>query len=253
MSAPTITDMHGLRLALISEVENAAEWNETSLKKATGDRRIKARRMHQDFFEFDVQALPLVVANNLPQLRHADDALRRRVHLVTFDATFTRSPGQGELQVDAKLAERLAKERPAILAWMLQGLRAYYDQGLAPPKSVVERTDEYFSSQDAVAEFLRQKCYLVSDGTVGARDLYQHYAEWAHGEGGKPLGNRRFGEEMNSRARRSLGIDRVKTKRGWFYHGVQIHPPVSLVGNPNAEVLEADGTPAEAAQHDASF
>ena len=248
-----LADMHGLRMAVVSEIEHEAEWDETSLKKATGDRRIKARRMHQDFYSFDAMACPIVVANHAPQLRHTDDAMRRRLHLVEFSATFKRSPEEGELPADEQLAERLAGEHPAILSWALAGLRQYLDQGLAPPKAVVERTETYFGEQDVIGEFLRQKCYLVSDGTVGARDLYQHYTEWAHGQGGKPLGSRRFGEEMNMRSRRNLGIDRVKTKRGWFYHGVQIHPPVSLVGNPNAEVLEADGVPARADNHDGGF
>ena len=248
-----LADLHGLRLAVVSEVEHEAEWSETAIKRATGDRRIKARKMHQDFYVFDVQALSVVVANHAPQLRHADDAMRRRLHLIAFNATFTRSPGQGEQQADEKLAERLAGERAGILAWMIEGLHSYHAKGLAPPDAIIQRTEDYFGEQDAIGEFLRQECWMVDDGTVGARNLYQTYVEWAHGEGVKPLGSRRFGEEMNARARRNLGIHRVKTKKGWFYRGVQTHAPVSLVGNPVAKEMEVEGTPAEPAQHDAGF
>ena len=253
-SHPTaLADMHGKRLAIVSEVEHAAEWSETAIKRATGDRRIKARRMHENFYTFDMQALPVVVANHAPALRHADDAMRRRLHLVEFSATFKSSPEEGELQADVTLAKRMAGEYPAIMTWMLDGLRSYYKMGLSPPAAVTQRTEDYFGEQDAIGEFLRQECHLVADGTVGARNLYQTYAEWAHEEGGKPLGSRRFGEAMNTRARRNLGIDRVKTKRGWFYRGVQTQAPVSLVGNPLAKEIEALGTPAEAAQHDGSY
>ena len=248
-----LCDMHGLRLAVVSEVEHEATWNETSLKRATGDRRIKARRMHENFYSFDVQALPVVVANHEPALRHADDAMRRRLHMVSFDATFTRSPAQGELQADEKLGERLAGEYPAILGWMAAGLRSYYDQGLSPPAAVTKRTDEYFTSQDSVAAFLDQKCYLVADGVTPATDLYNHYVDWSQGDGTKQLGGRRFGEEMGTRARRNLGIHRTRTKRGMVYHGVQTYPPIKLVGQPLEKEIEADGIPAAAAQHDAGF
>ena len=227
-----LSDLHGLRLAIVSEVEHESTWDETALKRATGDRRIKARRMHQDFYVFDAQALPVVVANHAPQLRHTDDAMRRRLHLVEFSATFKRSPEEGELQADEKLAERLAGEHPAILSWAVDGLREYYHKGLAPPAVVTQRTDDYFGEQDAVGEFLRQKCHRVADGTVGAKALYDLYVEWANGEGMTPLGGRRFGEEMGTRARRNLGIHKARTKRGMVYHGLQTHPPIKLVGHP---------------------
>ena len=186
--------------------------------------------MRQDFFEFDTTALPIVAANHEPQLRHTDDAMRRRLHLVEFSATFKDSPEEGELQADVTLAKRLAGEHPAILAWMVEGLRSYYAEGLAPPEAVTQRTEDYFGEQDAIGEFLRQECWMVADGTVGARDLYQHYVLWAQGEGLNPLGSRHFGEEMNTRARRLQGIHRVKTMKGWFYRGVQTHAPISVVG-----------------------
>ena len=233
-----LCDLAGLRLAVISEVEHESTWDETALKRATGDRRIKARRMRQDFFEFDTTALPIVAANHEPALRHADDAMKRRLHLVSFDATFKDSPEEGELQADVTLAKRLAGEHPAILAWMVEGLRSYYAEGLAPPEAVTQRTEDYFGEQDAIGEFLRQECWMVADGTVGARDLYQHYVLWAQGEGLNPLGSRRFGEEMNTRARRLRGIHRVKTMKGWFYRGVQTHAPISVVGKPLAKELE---------------
>ena len=248
-----LCDLHGLRLAFISEVEHEATWNETALKAATGDRKLKARRMREDFFTFDVQALPVVLANHEPQLRHTDDAMRRRLHLVPFDATFKTAPGEGEREADVKLPDRLAKEHPAILAWMIDGLRAYYAHGLAPPEAVTQRTEDYFGEQDAIGEFLRQECWMVADGTVGARDLYQHYVSWAQGEGLNPLGSRRFGEEMNTRARRLQGIHRVKTMKGWFYRGVQTHAPISVVGKPLAKELEDAGTPARADNHDGGF
>ena len=252
-----LADLHGRRLAVISEVEREATWNETSLKRATGDRQIKARKMHQDFFTFDVYALPVVAANHEPQLRHTDDAMRRRLHLVPFnDATFKSNPGQGEKKADTLLPKRLEAEHPAILAWMIEGLRSYYEIGLSPPEAVTRRGEEYFSEQDTVAQFIRQACWLVKDGVTRAQPLYQHYLDWANDQGFKPLGRPRFGAEMTSKRRRAMGITRDDDNRGRYYEGIQTHRPVSLVGQPNRELLakiEADGRTTTSAGHDGKF
>lgn len=238
-------DMHGLRLAIISEVEHESTWSESSLKAATGDEKIKARRMHQDFITFDVMALPVIAANHEPQLRHTDDAMRRRLVLIEWNASFKSEPGEGEGKADTGLPERLAGEHPAILAWMLEGLRAYRERGLAPPEAVTAKVEEYFNEQDVVGEFIRQACYEVPGAVTSASSLYNHYVEWCLKVGNTPLKLRRFGEEMKTKKRKKKGILPDRTKKGNIYRGIQTTTPVKVVDDALGRQMEANATPVE--------
>ena len=55
---------------------------------------------------------------------------------------------------DKDLAEELRPEWPAILRWMINGCLEWQRVGLAPPRIVVDATEEYFSEQDALQQWL---------------------------------------------------------------------------------------------------
>lgn len=235
-----MADLHGLRLALVSEVPAGAVWDEDAVKKATGDATLKARKMGQDFFEFPVSFLPVVVGNHEPTLRDVGDSMKRRLHIVPFEAvTFKSDPVDSERQADKELSRRLKEEYPAIMHWILEGLRQYLEEGLAPPEQVKEKTAAYFEQQDTVGEFIREECWLVADAVTAAQVLHNRYQEWMNEQGRKPLSRNNFAKAVLTRERRDQGVDYEKTRRGRFYTGIQTNPPVRAVG-PLGEMLERD-------------
>jgi putative DNA primase/helicase len=62
---------------------------------------------------------------------------------------------------DQHLAEKLQDEWPAILRWMLDGCLAWQRNGLMVPNVVRQATDEYFSDQDVMSQFIND--WVVSD------------------------------------------------------------------------------------------
>src|SRR4051812_18249502 len=77
----------------------------------------------------------------------------------------------------------LHEERPGILAWAVRGAVVWHERGLHPPESVVAATQGYQVDSDPLAAFLAEGCELEPAAEVGAKELYDHYRQWALGHG----------------------------------------------------------------------
>jgi putative DNA primase/helicase len=107
--------LRGARLVTCTETEEGARWAETKIKTLTGGDAIMARFMRQDFFEVIPQFKLMISGNHKPQLRSVNEAIRRRMNLLPFAVTIP------EQERDKDLTDKLEKEWPGILAWMIKG------------------------------------------------------------------------------------------------------------------------------------
>jgi putative DNA primase/helicase len=167
----------GARLVTASETTEGRRWDEALVKMLTGgDKKIPARFMRQDFFEFDPQFTLVIHGNYAPDLSNVDDANRRRFRIIPFKFK--------PIQPDQGLEDRLREEWPYILAWMIDGARDWNKEGLGPtPKCVSDETEEYFDEQDKVQEWIDEDCEIVPDGFTPGRDLFKSWSIYAK-EGG---------------------------------------------------------------------
>lgn len=144
--------LRGARLVTAVETEEGRRWAESRIKALTGGDRITARFMHQNFFTFTPTFKLLVIGNHKPRLHAVDEAMRRRLHLIPFEATFT-----GDKAVK-DMGATLRAEAPAILRWMIDGCLAWQRGGLNPPERVRAATAAYFENQDVLAEWRAERC-----------------------------------------------------------------------------------------------
>jgi putative DNA primase/helicase len=63
-------------------------------------------------------------------------------------------------QRDKSLPDKLLAERDGILAWAIEGCLLWQKHGLAPPRSVMAATEQYFEAEDAVGRWLSDTCEL---------------------------------------------------------------------------------------------
>jgi putative DNA primase/helicase len=101
--------LRGARLVTAQETEKGRSWAESKIKALTGDKKISARFMRQDFFEFTIRFKLMISGNHKPSLSGVDQAIRRRFHLIPFVVTIP------EEKRDLKLAEKLKEEWGGIL------------------------------------------------------------------------------------------------------------------------------------------
>jgi len=190
------TDLAGLRGArFVSsiETEQGRRWNESKVKAITGGDKVSARFMRQDFFEYVPQFKLVIAGNHKPSIRNVDEAMKRRLHLIPF--TVTVPPEKR----DGKLTEKLLQERDGILAWAVAGCLAWQTGGLRPPVSVLSATDEYFEAEDALGQWIDERCLLAKAYRTGVSELFADWREWAERAGEYVGSVKRFSESLTAR------------------------------------------------------
>ena len=196
--------LKGARLVTASETEEKGVWAKFRIKQLTGGDPITARFMWRDFFTYVPQFKLTIVGNHKPSLNHVDDAVRRRFNIVPFE----RQPGSPDPELEAKLRE----EWPGILRWMIGGGIDWQENGLIRPESVTAATEEYFSDQDLVGQWLNERCNVDRGNShryETSADLYSSYAEFARGVGESPGTQKALGDKLKAR-----GLVRLQKKIG---------------------------------------
>ena len=166
-----LTDLRGARFASAIETESRRRWAEARIKALTGGDAIKARRMRQDFFEFQPTHKLFVCGNHRPRLGGMRrQAIRRRFLMIPFDVTIPKE------QRDQELPNKIiAAELPAILSWAVEGCIEWQRIGLAPPARVMAATDEYLASQEFLAQWIAECCITGPNESAANRELF---ADW---------------------------------------------------------------------------
>jgi putative DNA primase/helicase len=163
----------GARLVTSSETEEGRRWSEARIKELTGDDKIEARFMRQDFFEFYPQFKLMFSGNHMPALRTVNKAITRRFNRVPFTVTIA------DTEVNTNLATELKAEWPGVLQWAIEGCLAWQGLGLAPPKAVLEATEEYLESQDLIGEWIADCCECASKHWESTTILFESWKIWA--------------------------------------------------------------------------
>jgi putative DNA primase/helicase len=199
------------RLVVTSEVEKGARWNESQLKTLTGNDRVAARRMREDFWEFEPTHKLWVMANDKRVTRGTDDGIWRRLKLIPFEQSFVG-------REDTGLAERLLEEAPGILRWAVDGARAWYEGGLQEPELVRQATAAYRDEQDLIGQFFGERVDFGEGLSVGRTTLRESYEQWCKEQGAHPVGPREFAARLREAGCGSTSVrepHRPGPRDGW--------------------------------------
>lgn len=207
--------LRGARTVTASETEQGRAWAEARIKQLTGSDRISARFMGKNFFEYVPQFKLTIIGNHKPALRNVDDAIKRRFNIIPFVIK--------PKAVDHKLEEKLIAEAPAILAWMITGCLDWQANGLVRPKSVVDATNDYFDSQDLMAQWIEEKCDTRTS-PPGAADMWDRtshlFASWSdycRAAGEEPGSEKAFSGDLEKR-----GFEKHRKPNGRGFKGVRL-------------------------------
>jgi putative DNA primase/helicase len=157
----------GARLAVAQEGETSRRFNAGLLKTLTGGDRLTGRVLYENKFEFKPTHKLVILTNNKPRV-DLDGGIRRRLHLVPFMRSF-------EATKNVNLREELLEEAGSILQWMIDGCLAWQRDGLTPPSSVTNYTNEYFEEADDLKNWIEQNCVRDPRAWTAASDLFMDW------------------------------------------------------------------------------
>lgn len=227
-----VADLHGRRFVAASETDDGRKMAIALVKRLTGDATIKARRMRQDFFEFNRTFKVFLATNCKPEIGDTDYAIWRRIRLVPFRVKFVKKgmPLNAPMVMPEEpgLTERLKAEAPGILALFVRGCLEWQERGIDPPAAVIAATEEYRAEMDSIGDFISERCEAPGDDVSPqvramlkekANALFQAYDEWAREAGIEAAKSRKFGAEME---RRGYKLD--KSNGTCWRKGIRLKP-----------------------------
>ncbi|PNW65435.1 UNVERIFIED_CONTAM: hypothetical protein BEN50_22985 [Euhalothece sp. KZN 001] len=217
-----IADLAGKRLIVATENEEGKRLRVALVKKMTGDAKLKARFMRQDYFEFHRTHKTWLVTNHRPTVHESKNALWRRLHLVPFTVTIPRA------EQDKRLMEKLKAEGAGILAWAARGAIAWREDGLQPPRRVEDATNDYRRQSDPLTDFLNDRCVIDGDeqSVLSRREISRAYNFWAQEVGEKDkLSRSGMYERLEEHPKITAGYVRGSDgKRALGFRGIYLRP-----------------------------
>jgi putative DNA primase/helicase len=228
-SHPTeLADLFGARFVASVETDDGRRLSEGLVKQLTGRDPIKARRMREDFWQFEATHTLFLATNHRPEVRGTDHAIWRRIKLVPFGVVIP------EADQDKKLPAKLRNELPGILAWIVRGCLEYQRDGLGEPQEVKSATEGYRADMDVLAAFIGDCCVVHPSATAQATPLFNAYQEWCKQGGEAEISQRRFGQQLRERGFRD---DRDPKTRRKLWKGIGLfredEPPDDALAKPS--------------------
>jgi putative DNA primase/helicase len=210
-----VADLQGRRFVATVEVEDGRRLAEALVKQLTGGDRIRARRMGQDFFEFEPTHKLWMAANHKPTIRGGDVGIWRRIKMIPFAVQIPKE------EINADLPGQLHDEGPGILAWAVRGFREWRTVGLRDPPVVIAATDAYKEEMDPILDFLGECCVAGPEAgsSEKASDLFMAYAGWCRHIGEPcPVSRNRFGRILTEK-----GIGALKNNSVAYRTGIKLN------------------------------
>ena len=204
--------LFGLRLAVTHETDQGRSLAEGTVKRLTGGDRITARRMREDFWDFDPSHSIVMHTNHKPVVRGTDEGIWRRLRCVPFDVVIP------EPERDGELPDRLALEADAILAWVVEGYRQWAEHGLDDPKAVTDATKSFRGESDMLAVFLEERCIANPHMTVKSSELFAAWVDWCKRENVDAGTQTAFSRDLSNR-----GYDKKKARGNNVWIGIGLY------------------------------
>jgi putative DNA primase/helicase len=181
---PTIlADLLGRRMVFVDEARQNRALNVERIKALTGSKKIKARYMRQDQFEFQARFKLWIAGNGRPTVKDPSDGVWTRMHRVQC----LGKVGQG-VELVRNYGELLYQEEASgILNWALAGLADWRGLGedLGLPQSVRDDVQAYRDDEDYEAQFVAETLEVTGNAAdwLTSDAVYQAYRAWAEGAG----------------------------------------------------------------------
>lgn len=195
-ATPDLIPLMGARFVRASEPEQGERLKEGTIKELTGGEPILVRALHSDFVEVKPQFKLTISGNHKPEVRGNDDGIWRRLLLVPFEVQIP------EDERDPDLGVKLWEERSGILNWMVDGLLAYLERGLAVPDQVSAATQLYREESDPLGIFLGDCCLVTGSEEDYARskEIVDAYNYWLEASGQTRWKERTIQLQLSARA-----------------------------------------------------
>ena len=192
-----VARLAGARFVGISEMEQKLTINASLTKQLTGNNRITARFLHENSFEFQLQAKIFIDTNHLPNVTDQTLFESGRLLIIPFNRHFEEHEQDKSLKTTLSDPAALS----GILNWAVEGYRLFKEEGLEPPEDVKTATAQYRQDSDRISQFIdswleegKEEDYQPYE--VSTKAAYRVYAQWCNEMNYRPDNYKNFRAAM---------------------------------------------------------
>jgi putative DNA primase/helicase len=195
-----------LRLAFAVETGEDRRFNVERVNRMAGGDTTTARVLYHGRVEFTPTFTFWLGTNHRPRADDSSGAIWDRLRPIPFRHRVS------DADYDENLRERLYAEAQGVLAWLLQGVRAWQARGLLLPGVVADASREYRQEQRTMVSYLDERLLWQADLWVPTTALYADYQQWCKAEGIGARSSTAVGIALRERGAQST---RSARERGW--------------------------------------
>lgn len=195
--------LRGVRLCYVEELPDGV-LNGNAVKQLSATPTVKGEFKFRDEFEFAATHSLMVSANVMPRLDEGTDAVVRRLAVLPFHYRYVPTPTRrGDKLADAGLLRALEtrEAQAAILAWAVDGARAYFAAGqhvLPASEGMQAAKDSWLGNIDTLAGFFTDMLVADEEAMIPWAHLYAAFADWQRENGGKAWSKATFKNRVAS-------------------------------------------------------
>lgn len=186
-------EMFGKLANIGDDISNRYIDDNAVFKKIVTGETVNVERKGRDPFDFNNYAKLIFSANELPRINDTSDGLMRRLIIVPFKATFSKSDPDYDVFIKDKLLTNAAMEY--LLKLAVDGLKRVLQNGFTEPEVVARETTEYEAINNPVVAFV-QEVGLDSILNQPTKEVHLRYSTWCIESRLKPLSVGQFSIEM---------------------------------------------------------
>ena len=192
-----VARLAGARFVGISEMEQKLTINASLTKQLTGNNRITARFLHENSFEFQLQAKIFIDTNHLPNVTDQTLFESGRLLIIPFNRHFEEHEQDKSLKTTLSDPAALS----GILNWAVEGYRLFKEEGLEPPEDVKSATAQYRQDSDRISQFIDSWLEEGKDEDgdkyqVPCKAAYRVYSRWCEEMNYRPDNYKNFRAAM---------------------------------------------------------
>ena len=206
-----VARLAGARFVGISEMEQKLTINASLTKQLTGNNKITARFLHENSFEFHLQAKIFIDTNHLPNVNDQTLFESGRIKIIPFNRHFE------EHEQDKSLKSTLTDDTAlsGILNWAVEGYRLYKSEGLDEPDDVKSATAQYRQDSDRISQFIDAWLEEGRDENhqpyeVPVKAAYRVYSRWCDDMNYRPENYKNFRAAME----KTFELDKKRPNTG---------------------------------------
>jgi P4 family phage/plasmid primase-like protien len=210
-----LADCAKTRMVVSEESDEGSRMASSIIKELTGGTTISVEPKGKQPFEYKPGFKLWMVTNDLPHLSDMDSGMWRRLMVFRFD----KLPTKRDVTLKTYIEEN-DNAAKAILAWMIEGAKAWHQAGeVGTCHHVEESLRQYRSDENPIRPFMDAALFLDENGQITNAELWTLYRQWALENGVKHL----VSAKSMSKRLTALGLESMRvyssearsSVRGW--------------------------------------